>query len=77
MEIYHWKNYENEANFITHDNHLIKSSRVITLDKLTSTKIYSILILKVQNKPSPNIYFAYLFNDNDWLGSNLHATLPA
>ena len=51
-----------------YDHHLIKSSRVITLDKLTSTEIYFILISKVQNKPSFNIYFENLLNgDNiDW-----------
>ena len=38
------------ANPITHDYHLIKGSRVITLDKLISTKICSILILMLQNK---------------------------
>ena len=47
MEIYHKKNNEIAANLITYDHHLIKGSRVITLDKLTSTEIYSILILKV------------------------------
>ena len=62
------KNNEVAANLITHDHHLIKGSRVITLDKLTSTEIYSILTLKVQNKPSSNIYFENLFNyhDIDW-----------
>ena len=41
---------------------------VITLDKLTSAEIYSILILKVQKKPSSNIFFEILFNhdDIDW-----------
>ena len=39
-----------------HDHDLIKSSRVISLDKITSTKICSILISKVQNKTSSNIY---------------------
>ena len=53
---------------IVHDHHLIKGSRVITLDKLTSTEIYSILISKVQSKPSSNIYFENLLNDYniDW-----------
>ena len=46
------KNNEVAANLITHDHHLIKGSRVITLDKLTSTEIYSILTIKEQNKPS-------------------------
>ena len=58
------------TNLIIHDHHLIKSSRVITLDKLTSSEIYSMLNLKVQNKPSSNIYFENLFNDYniDWTG---------
>ena len=46
------KNYENATNLIIHDHHLIKDSRVITLDKLTSTEIYSIIPmgdLSVQN----------------------------
>ena len=60
------KDDEIAANLTTHDHHLIKGSRVITLDKLTSTKIYSILTLKVKNKP--DIYFENLFNyhDIDW-----------
>ena len=51
------KNYENTSNLITHDHHLIKGSSVITLDWLKSTETYSITILKVQNKPSSDIYF--------------------
>ena len=58
------KNYKNAANLITHDHHLIKRSRVITLHKWTSTAICSILILKF-NKPSSNTYFENLSNDND------------
>ena len=33
------ENYENATNLIIHDHHLVKESRVITLDKLTSTEI--------------------------------------
>ena len=53
---------------IIHDHPLIKGSRITTLVKLTPTKIYSIFIPKVQNKPSSNIYFENLFNDYniDW-----------
>ena len=40
------ENYENATNLIIHDQHLVKESRVITLDKLTSTEIFSILISK-------------------------------
>ena len=34
------ENYENVTNLIVHDHHLVKSSRVITLDKLTYILIY-------------------------------------
>ena len=54
------ENYENATNLIVHE---LQGSRVTILDKLTSTEIYSILILKVQNKPSSNIYFKNLYND--------------
>ena len=36
------KTYENAINLIIHDYHAIKGSRVLTLNKLTSTEIYSI-----------------------------------
>ena len=66
---YQKKNYENSTNLITHDHHLIKESRVLTLDKQKSSETYFILILKVQNKPSSNNYFENLFNDYniDWI----------
>ena len=51
------EDYENATNLIIYDHHLIEGSRVITLDKRTSTEIYSILISKVQSKPFSNIYF--------------------
>ena len=62
------ENYENATNLTIHNHHLVKGSRVITLDKLTSHKIYSILISRAQNKPSSNIYFKDLYNDYkiDW-----------
>ena len=68
---------ENEVgtNLINHDYHLTKASRVIALGKLTSTEIYSILILKVQSKPSSNIYFKNLFNYDDIDRTAIH-TLP-
>ena len=34
------ENYENATNLIVHGHHLVKSSRVITLDKLTYILIY-------------------------------------
>ena len=43
----------------------MQASRVTTLDKLTPTEVYFILILKVQNNSSSNIYFEDFFNHND------------
>ena len=62
------ENHESTTNLIIHDHHVIKDSRVLTLDKLTSTEIYAISISKVQNKRSANFYFKNLFdgNDIDW-----------
>ena len=57
------ENYKNATNLIIHDHHLVKGSRVITSHKLTSTEIYSILILRAQNKLFSNIYFENLYND--------------
>ena len=59
---------ENATNPIIHGHHLIRGSRIITLEKLRSTERYSILISKVQNKSSSNIYFENLFNQYniDW-----------
>ena len=62
-EILMKKNYENANNLIIHDYRLVKGSIGITLDKLTSIKIYSILVSRAQNKPSSNIYFGNLYND--------------
>ena len=68
-------NSENAINLIIDDHHLVKDSRVITLDKLTSTEIYSILIPRAQNKPSSNTYFENLYNDYNIGGTAIY-TLP-
>ena len=57
--------HESKTNLIVHDHHVIKDSRILTLNKLSSTEIYAISISKFQNKPSSNFYFENLFNDND------------
>ena len=58
--------HESTTNLIIHDHHVIKGSRILTLDKLSSTEIYAILISKfLSSKPSSNFYFENLFNDND------------
>ena len=57
--------HESTINLIIHDHNVIKGSKILTLDKLSSTEIYALLISKVQNKPSSNFYFENLFDNND------------
>ena len=59
------------TNLIIHDHHEIKYSRILTIDKLSSTEIYTILISKLQNKPSSNFYFENMFK-NLWDETPLH-----
>ena len=61
---------------IIHDHHLSKGSRVKTLDKLTSTEIYAILISKVQHISSSNIYFGNLISDYNIDWAAIYAYLP-
>ena len=51
----------------------------MTLDKYTSIQIYSIWILKAQNKPTSNIYFENLLNINeiDWASIYMQQHLVA
>ena len=53
------------TNLVVNDHNEIKSSTVLTLEKLKLTEIYSILISKVQNKLSSNYYFNNLFEHTD------------
>ena len=57
------KKQENTTNLIP-DHYAIKGSKDLIIDKLTSTEIHSILISKVQNEISSNIYFKNLFDDS-------------
>ena len=64
MEFIIKETHDSTTNLIIHDHHVIKGSRILTLDKLLSTEINAILISKFQNKRS-NFYFKNLFNNND------------
>ena len=59
------ENYTDAINLIIFYYHLVKGSRDITLNKLISTEIYSILTPKSQNNPSSNIYFKNLYNEHN------------
>ena len=42
----------NEKNYVAQDYDLIKNTRVIVLDKLTTREIYSVLLLSLGNTPT-------------------------
>ena len=55
----------NEKNYAAQDHHLIKNTRVIVLDKLTTREIYSVLLLSSGNTPTSQKYFDKAFpNEN-------------
>ena len=63
------KQKTNDAkNLIIHGHHLIKSSRILILEKLTSKELYQILISSRNNKVASVTYFETKFNANnlDW-----------
>ena len=49
------------TDLLIHDHHLIKGVQILTLEKLSSKELYSILITKFTNKPSLNVYFEKSF----------------
>ena len=55
----------NEKNYAAQDHHLIKNTRVIVLDKLTTREIYSVLLLSLGNTPTSQRYCGKVFpNEN-------------
>ena len=62
-----WKNKikqnltKNESNLVALNHYLIKNARNLTIDKLTTKEIYSILISSHKNKLISQSYFENLF----------------
>ena len=57
----------NVSDLFIYDHHVIKGARILTLEKLSSKELYSLLI-KFTNKPSSNVYFEKIFPNMklDW-----------
>ena len=57
-----------EKSYVVQDYHLIKNTRIIALDKLTTREIYSVLLLSSGSTPTSQKYFDKVFpNENfDW-----------
>ena len=62
------KSSSDAKNLVIHDHHLIKGSRILILEKLTSKEPYQILISSRTNKVTSVMYFEIKFNANslDW-----------
>ena len=62
------QNPGNFSDLLFQDHHLIKGARILTLEKLSSKELYSILITKSINKLSSNVYFEKIFPNMkfDW-----------
>ena len=48
-------------NILIQDHRLIKRARTLTLEKLSSKELYSVLVTKFANKHSSNVYFEKIF----------------
>ena len=54
---------ENTSLLVVKDRHLLRGSRVIILEKLSSKELYSLLISAVNHQPSSQKYFDNLFSN--------------
>ena len=50
-----------KKSYVVQDHHLIKTTRIIALDKLTAREIYSVLLLSLGNTPTSQKYFGKVF----------------
>ena len=65
----------NPNNIVFKEHHIIKNSRIVSLNKLISKEIYNYLITEKFDKPTSQKYFENLFNDQN-LKWELIYTLP-
>ena len=61
-----------ETNYVVQDHHLIKSTRVIALDKLIAREKYSVLLLSSDNSPTSQIYFGKVFPNENLISRKFH-----
>ena len=55
----------NPNNIVFKEHHIIKNSRIVSLNKLISKEIYNYLITEKFDKPTSQKYFENLFNDQN------------
>ena len=52
---------ENNSLLVVKDHHLLRGSRIIILEKLSSKKLYSLLISAIEHQSTSQKYFDNLF----------------
>ena len=52
---------ENTSLLVVKDHHLLRGSRIIILEKLSSKELYSLLISAIDHQPTPQKYFDDMF----------------
>ena len=54
-------NINNNGSVTIKDDHIIRRTRIFSINKLTVRKLYSTLISNIENKPTSQIYFEKMF----------------
>ena len=54
---------ENTSLLVVKDHHLLRGSRIIILEKLSSKELYSLLISAINHQPTSQKYFDNLFSN--------------
>ena len=58
---------KNTSLLVVKDHHLLRGSRIIILEKLSSKELYSLLISAIEHQPTSQRYFDNLFpNIESW-----------
>ena len=57
-----WKNIvqnniNNNGSLTIKDHHVIRRTRIVSINKLTARELYSTLMSNIENKPTSQIYF--------------------
>ena len=50
-------NINNNSSLTFKDHHIIRRTRILSVNKLTASELYSTLMSDIENKPTSRIYF--------------------
>ena len=65
---------ENTSLLVIKDHHLLRGSRIIILEKLSSKELYSLLISAIDHRPTSQKYFDNLFPDIELPWNEIYLT---